>query len=273
MSRLTHRPRKRFGQHFLHDPRIIRRIVEALEADPGDRVIEIGPGRGALTGPLLKKVEALEVIEIDRDLARSLEECYRDTGKLTVHCLDVLQFDFCSGNHQSVRLVGNLPYNISTPLLFHLLDHLTCIKVMLIMLQKEVADRICAGPGSKEYGRLSVNIQARCEVESLFPVGRAAFSPSPRVDSSVIRLRPGGNKMVKIANQRRFQQLVRTCFSRRRKTLRNSLKGLLNDEEIETEGIAPNLRPEELSVEAFTKLANRLYEKEKSGKPNRASKH
>lgn len=264
MSRHPHRPRKRFGQHFLHDPHIIRRIIEALEPAPGNRIIEIGPGRGALTGPLLETVEALEVIEIDRDLARNLEEHYRDTGKLTVHCLDVLGFDFHSGDNRPIRLVGNLPYNISTPLLFHLLDNLSCIEVMVIMLQKEVADRICAGPGGKEYGRLSVNVQACCEVESLFTVGRGAFTPSPKVDSSVIRLWPAGESAPLITDRRQFQHLVRTCFSRRRKTLRNCLKGLLNEEEIQAEGIVPDIRPEELPVEAFARLANRLYKKTKT---------
>ncbi|MEX2524162.1 MAG: 16S rRNA (adenine(1518)-N(6)/adenine(1519)-N(6))-dimethyltransferase RsmA [Gammaproteobacteria bacterium] len=263
-----HRPRKRFGQHFLHDPHIIRRIIEALEPQPENRIIEIGPGRGALTGPLLETVEALEVIEIDRDLARMLEEDYRDTGKLTVHCLDVLGFDFCSGDARAIRLVGNLPYNISTPLLFHLLDNLSCIEIMIIMLQKEVADRICAGPGNKEYGRLSVNVQAVCEVESLFTVGRGAFTPSPKVDSSVIRLRPAGDKAPLIADRQQFQHLVRTCFSRRRKTLRNCLKGLLDDEQIRAEGIAPDIRPEELPVEAFARLANRLHDRVKSANPD-----
>ncbi len=267
MSRYPHRPRKRFGQHFLHDPCVIRRIIEALEPQPDDRIIEIGPGRGALTGPLLETVAVLEVIEIDRDLARDLEEHYRDTGKLTVHCRDVLSFDFCSGDNRPVRLIGNLPYNISTPLLFHLLDHLGCIEIMVIMLQKEVADRICAEPGGREYGRLSVNIQACCDVESLFTVGRGAFSPAPNVDSSVIRLRPAGDKAPLIADRQQFRHLVRTCFSRRRKTLRNSLKGLLNEEDIKAEGIAPDVRPEELPVEAFARLANRLHGNIKADNP------
>lgn len=264
MSRYPHRPRKRFGQHFLHDPHIIRRIIDALEPQPGNRIIEIGPGRGALTGPLLKTVESLEVIEIDRDLARNLEEHYRDTGKLTVHCLDVLRFDFLSGDDRPIRLVGNLPYNISTPLLFHLLNNLSCIEVMIIMLQKEVAERICAGPGSKVYGRLSVNVQACCDVELLFTVGSSAFTPCPKVDSSVIRLQPAGDEAPRISDRQQFQHLVRTCFSRRRKTLRNSLKGLLSAAEIKAEGIAPDIRPEELPVEAFARLANRLYERIKT---------
>ncbi len=262
MSLRPHRPRKRFGQHFLHDPHVIRRIIEALDPRPGYRIIEIGPGRGALTGPLLETpgLENLEVIEIDRDLAGELEQRYLAAGRLTVHCMDVLRFDFRAGDNRPIRLLGNLPYNISTPLLFHLLDYLDCIDVMVVMLQKEVAERICAEPGKRDYGRLSVNVQAVCNVESLFDVGKGAFSPPPRVDSAVIRLRPAESATQRIHDRKLFQQLVRTCFSHRRKTLRNSLKGLLNSSAIEAEGIGPDQRPEELSVDAFTRLANRLHE-------------
>jgi len=257
MPATPHRPRKRFGQHFLHDRNVIQRIIEALEPAAGSRVIEIGPGRGALTGPLLEVLPTLEVVEIDRDLADILEQSFGDSGRLTVHRGNVLKFDFCAGGATPVRVVGNLPYNISTPLLFHLLDQQDCIEVMLVMLQKEVARRICAGPGSRDYGRLSVMIQASCAVETLFDVGRDAFTPAPRVDSAVIRLRPHAGDGPDIGDRRQFARLVRTAFSRHRKTLRNGLKGLLDTDDFEAAGIDPETRPETLPVEAFARLAAR----------------
>lgn len=255
MPATPHRPRKRFGQHFLHDRTVIRRIIDALQPAADARVIEIGPGRGALTGPLLEILPVLEVVEIDRDLADALEQGFGDSGRLTVHRGDVLRFDFCAHGAAPVRVVGNLPYNISTPLLFHLLDQLDCIEVMVLMLQKEVARRICAESGSRDYGRLSVMIQASCRVEELFDVGRGAFTPAPRVDSAVIRLRPHTGDGPDIGDRQEFARLVRTAFSQRRKTLRNSLKGLRDEDDIRAAGVDPDARPETLPVEAFARLA------------------
>jgi 16S rRNA (adenine1518-N6/adenine1519-N6)-dimethyltransferase len=258
MSPRSHRPRKRFGQHFLQDRAVIERTIEALRPGPGDRVVEIGPGHGALTGPLLERVTALEVIEIDRDLARELEQRFAGDERLRVHCLDALRFDFCRDDKRPLRIVGNLPYNISTPLLFHLLEQLGCITAMVLMLQKEVAGRISADPGGKDYGRLSVMVQSLCRVETLFRVPAGAFSPPPRVESAVIRLQPAGAAAPRIDDRQQFARLVRSAFSRRRKTLRNALRGLLSGEDLEAEGVDPNARPEQLPVAAYARLANRM---------------
>ncbi len=257
MPPVDHRPRKRFGQHFLHDKRVIERIIEALGNPAGYRLVEIGPGRGALTGPLLQAADKLEVVEIDRDLAGDLEVRYHSTGKLLVHCCDVLEFDFCNSTKPAM-VVGNLPYNISTPLLFHLIEHLDCIALMLLMLQKEVAQRVCAGPGGGDYGRLSVMVQSRCRVESLFSVGRGAFTPAPKVDSAVIRLCPLAEAAPAIDDRRLFEHLVRAAFAKRRKTLRNALKGLAGEGVLEAAGISPDARAQELGVEDFARLANHL---------------
>ena len=258
--------RKRFGQHFLHDAGIIRRIVGAVAPVPGERVVEVGPGRGALTWPLLERAQCLDVIEIDRDLARDLEQDPRATPGLRVHVQDVLDTDFVSmrGDGAPLRIVGNLPYNISTPLLFRLLAQQAAIADMHFMLQKEVVDRITAQPATKEYGRLTVMIAAAAQAEALFDVGPGAFSPHPKVWSAIVRLRPAPGPRFDIGAAGVLRSLVTAAFSQRRKTLRNGLKSLLSAQQIEDCGIDPKLRPETLTPAQFGLLAaqySRLYSK------------
>jgi 16S rRNA (adenine1518-N6/adenine1519-N6)-dimethyltransferase len=252
-----HRARKRFGQHFLHDRGVVRRILDAFHPQPGDTVVEIGPGLGALTAPLLERIPHLHVVELDRDLVTRLRSEY-PPERLTVHPADALAFDFGSLVPAAgrLRVIGNLPYNISTPLIFHLLDCLPAIHDMLFMLQKEVVLRLAAAPGGKDYGRLSVMVQWRCRVERLFDVGPGAFTPPPKVDSSIVRLTPHATPPVTVADPRVFAQLVQAAFAQRRKTLRNNLKGLLPTEAIAALGIAPERRAETLSLEEFAALAN-----------------
>lgn len=256
------RPKKRLGQHFLHQPRVIDRIIAALDPCPGEHIVEIGPGLGALTGPLLRVLGELDVVELDRDLAPKLVDRVGPCGKLRVHLADALEFDFCDlgTDHTKIRIVGNLPYNISTPLLFHLLDQAHCIKDMVFMLQKEVAERIAAQPGGGVYGRLSVMIQCRCDVEVLFHVEPGAFSPPPRVRSTVLRLTPRPPPLT-IHDDDLFSDLVKRAFLKRRKTLRNALQGLIDEEEFRAAGVDPGLRPERLGVEEFIRLANTLVGK------------
>jgi 16S rRNA (adenine1518-N6/adenine1519-N6)-dimethyltransferase len=253
-----YRARKRFGQHFLRDAAVVDRILDSLDLQPGLTVFEIGPGRGALTVPLLRRLPSLHVIEIDRDLAADLQARYGADGRLTVHCVDVLKFDFCGAVQGRLLVLGNLPYNISTPLLFHLLDHLDCIAQMVFMLQKEVAQRLCAQPGGRDYGRLSVMIQSRCAVQSLFNVPAGAFTPPPRVESAVVRLTPAAGAAPVIQDRGLFADIVRTAFSHRRKTLRNALKGVVDEAMLADLGISAQNRPEDLPVTAYADLANAL---------------
>lgn len=249
--------RKRFGQHFLHDPGIIRRIIDVMAPAPGERIVEIGPGRGALTWGLLDRAKRLDVIEIDRDLARALEADPRARGALTVHVENVLDTDFnrLRGTGGPLRIVGNLPYNISTPLLFRLLAQRSAISDMYFMLQKEVVDRMAAAPGTKDYGRLTVMLAAVAEVEGLFDVGPGAFQPRPKVWSAIVRLRPAENPRFDMGGDGALRTVVTAAFSHRRKTLRNSLKGLLAVQDIESCGIDPQLRPETLAPVQFGRLA------------------
>jgi len=259
--------RKRFGQHFLHDPGIIRRIIDAIAPEPGERLVEIGPGRGALTWGLLERTRGLDVIEIDRDLAHLIETDARAGVNLRVHVQNVLDVDFLAlrGAGAPLRVVGNLPYNISTPLMFRLLNQHTAIADMHFMLQKEVVDRITARPGSKDYGRLTVMVAAAAEAEALFDVGPGAFKPQPRVWSAIVRLRPARTPRFDVGADGVLRSLVTAAFSQRRKTLRNGLKTLLSAREIEACGIDPQLRPETLTPAQFGLLAahyTRLYSKQ-----------
>jgi 16S rRNA (adenine1518-N6/adenine1519-N6)-dimethyltransferase len=249
--------RKRFGQHFLHDPGIIRRIVDAVAPVVGERLVEVGPGRGALTWGLLARAKSMDVIEIDRDLARLLTADSRGQAQLRVHVENVLDTDFIAlrGSGAPLRIVGNLPYNISTPLLFRLLSQRDAIGDMHFMLQKEVVERMAAQPGGKDYGRLTVMLAAYAEVESLFDVGPGAFTPRPKVWSAIVRLRPSSLPRFDIGDDGALRALVTAAFSHRRKTLRNSLKGLLMGEDIEACGIDPALRPETLAPAQFGLLA------------------
>jgi 16S rRNA (adenine1518-N6/adenine1519-N6)-dimethyltransferase len=255
---MAHRPRKRFGQHFLHDPLVIRRIVEAIAPRPGQTLVEIVPGQGAITRPLLERLGRLEVVELDRDLAAALPERCGSAGELRVHAADALEFDFCrlAPAPHTLRVVGNLPYNVSTPLLFHLLDQAQCIRDMHFLLQKEVVDRIVARPGGKDYGRLSVMVQARCAARALFHVGPGAFRPPPKVQSAFVRLTPFEAPPYPVRDPARFALIVRAAFAHRRKTLRRALAGVLPAQHMERAGIDPGLRAENLTVEQFARLAN-----------------
>lgn len=252
-----HRPRKRFGQHFLRDSSVLQRIVAAIDPQPGERLVEIGPGLGALTAPLLAAVGELDVVELDRDLLEPLRVRCAGSGILRIHHADALTFDFAAlrGGGPALRVTGNLPYNISTPLLFHLLAQAEHLRDLHFLLQQEVVERMAAGPGTKAYGRLSVMLQYRCRVEPLFTVGPEAFRPRPKVWSAVVRLVPRETFAVAIQNEDRFAEIVRRAFAQRRKTLRNSLQGLLEVAQIEAIGINPGARPETLSLEAFAALS------------------
>ncbi len=254
-----HRPRKRFGQHFLHDPAVVARILAAVDPRPGQALVEIGPGRGALTGPLLERCGRLDVVELDRDLARTLAASPEAReGHLVVHAADALRFDFAALARERgspLRVVGNLPYNISTPLLFHLLESTPAVRDLHAMLQREVVERLAAGPGDPAYGRLGVMVQFRCRVERLFGVGPGAFSPPPKVDSAVVRLVPLAKPRAPVRDETVFAEVVRRAFSARRKTLRNALAGLVDAEGFQIAGVDPGNRAERLTVEDFARLA------------------
>jgi 16S rRNA (adenine1518-N6/adenine1519-N6)-dimethyltransferase len=243
----SHRPRKRFGQHFLHDPGVIRKIVEAIAPAAEDFIVEIGPGQGVLTLPLAERVRQLEVIEIDRDLAAALPG-----DRIKVHVADALEFDF-GVFPQGVRIVGNLPYNISTPLLFHLARYADRVRDMHFMLQLEVVERMVAKPSTPEYGRLSVMLQTRFMMQKLFRVAPGAFRPPPKVDSAVVRMQPLRGPLGCDAAQ--LEQVVRLAFSARRKTLRNALPLAAGD--FVALGIDPGLRPENLSPQDYVRIAQR----------------
>lgn len=264
---MKHQPRKRFGQHFLHDPVVIRKIVDAVDPQPGDFLVEIGPGHGAITGPLLERAGSLHVVELDRDLAERLPERCGGGDRLTVHSADALRFDFstlCPPGRR-MRLVGNLPYNISTPLMFHLLEQREHIQDMHFMLQREVVTRMAASPGSRQYGRLSVMLAAFCRVEPLFDIGPGAFNPPPRVYSSVVRLIPWSEPPFPLPCPRAFSDVVRQAFSMRRKTLRNALKRLLPETAILDAGCDPGCRPQTLSAEQFAALARQVQRHDVAG--------
>jgi len=256
MNTDNHRARKRFGQNFLHDQTVIQRIVDTINPQENDHIIEIGPGKGALTSPILNRVEKLNVIEIDKDLSAALRANFVDDKRLTIHETDALNLDFNSFDHTDLRIVGNLPYNISTPILFHLLKYRDRIKDMTFMLQKEVVDRICAISGNKQYGRLSIMLQYYCDVESLFVVKSGAFTPSPKVDSAIVKLIPFPQPRYELSDHESFKIIVRESFSQRRKTIRNALKNYLDETAIRNAGIAPEIRAEKLEVSDFVALAN-----------------
>lgn len=253
---MSHRPRKRFGQNFLHDQSVIERILACVDPRPGQRLVEIGPGQGALTRGLLQRVGEMDAVELDRDLLEPLRRQCAPLGTLHLHNADALKFDFRSlhSDERRLRLVGNLPYNISTPLLFHLIDQADAIEDMHFMLQKEVVERMAAGPGSKTYGRLSVMLQVSCEVSPLFVIGPESFDPPPKVDSSVVRLCPLPQPRVATANLADFSAFLAVAFGQRRKTLRNNLKGLLDGERITALGIDPGVRTETLGIDELIRL-------------------
>lgn len=272
----THKARKRFGQNFLQDAHIIDRIVGCINPQPKDVLVEIGPGLGAITSPLIEtSVHHLHLIELDRDLAANLSERYKRLSHVSVHQQDALQFDFTTLTENGVftsedapsdklRIIGNLPYNISTPLMFHLLSMREHITDMHFMLQKEVVKRLAADAGTSDYGRLSVMTQQLCRVDYLFDVAPEAFHPKPKVDSAVVRLTPRSDLLFPVTKTDDFALLVKTAFSYRRKTLKNTLKTLIDGDTILKAGIDPKARPETLSIKAFTDLANLLTEQRKT---------
>jgi 16S rRNA (adenine1518-N6/adenine1519-N6)-dimethyltransferase len=258
-----HRPRKRFGQHFLHDPGTIARIVTVIHPEPGQAMVEIGPGQGAITCPMLARLGRLDVIELDRDLVAPLEARCGELGALAVHNTDALKFDFAAlaAERGRLRVVGNLPYNISTPLVFHLLRYTDVLTDIHFMLQKEVVERLTARPGSRDYGRLSLMVQFRCHAEKLFTVGRGVFVPPPKVESAFVRLVPRPNPPVHLEDTQVFEHLVAQAFSQRRKTLRNALKGVAGIEQIRAAGLDPGARPEDLDLEQYARLSRVLTQR------------
>lgn len=259
------RARKRFGQHFLHDPGVLDRIVASINPLPGDHLVEIGPGRGALTRLLLKSPAAsLDAIEIDRDLVELLRREFGADQRFVLHEADALKFDFAAlaQARGRLRVAGNLPYNISTPLLFHLLSCAPAIQDMHVMLQSEVVDRIIAPPGGRDYGRLSVMLAPWVKAERLFDVGPGAFRPAPRVWSAVVKLTVRSEPDFPMSP--RYGTVVSAAFSHRRKTLRNALRNVASREQIEAAGLDPDARPETLSPRAFNDLARILDTSEAS---------
>jgi len=253
---MKHIPKKRFGQNFLTDQDIIRSLIEAIRPAPNDLMVEIGPGLGAMTQPLLKTLKHLHVVELDRDVVVWMEGHY-PADKIAIHNIDALKFDFTSLGPK-MRVVGNLPYNISTPILFHLLDNVDHIIDMHFMLQKEVVERMVAAPSTSEYGRLSVMLQYRLYMEYLITVPPEAFNPAPKVESAFVRAVPYAQPPHPAKDEALFAKIVSAAFGQRRKTLRNTLKGVLDDAGFAALGIDSQLRAENLGVEQFVAIANYL---------------
>ena len=251
-----HAARKRFGQNFLVDAHYVAKIVDAVDPQPGDNLVEIGPGLAALTGRLIKRAGAIHAIEIDRDLAARLATDF-PTNKLTVHVADALEFDYASLGPR-LRVVGNLPYNISSPLLFRLAEYDSQLLDLHVMLQKEVVARMTAQPATPDYGRLSVMLQVSFRVTRLFVVPPGAFQPVPKVDSAIARLVPLGDKKPAIADERLFARVVAAAFGQRRKTMRNAVAPICDAAALTAAGIDPRARGETLSVADFVRLANAL---------------
>lgn len=271
----AHRARKRFGQNFLHDAGIIRRIVDAVNPQPGQHLLEIGPGQGAITAPLLASGAKLDAVELDRDLAAWLQQRFASAQNFSLHQSDILKFDLGSLTQQagSLRVVGNLPYNISTPCLFHLLRYRHLIDDMLFMLQREVVTRMAAAPGSADYGRLSIMLQYHCEVESLFEVPPGAFKPAPKVTSAIVRLRPHRQLPVTAGNPALFERVVREAFSQRRKTLKNGLKGLIKETGLQQLPVDASQRPDQLSIHDYVAISDALAAAGEPGQVQEESHH
>ena len=256
---MRHTARKRFGQNFLHDQQVIDRIISSIAPCSDDLLVEIGPGQAALTRPLLDSGAELHLIELDRDLVVLLQERFADRPNISIHSCDALRANIPEMTSQRpFRLIGNLPYNISTPLIFHVLQWNKLVIDMHFMLQKEVVDRMAAPPGSRTYGRLSVMTQFRCKVTPLFDVRPESFSPVPRVSSSIVRLQPLAEPPYDAGSFESLQKVVTGAFSKRRKTLRNSLREILNAEQILACDIDPGQRAEQLSLSQFAALARSL---------------
>lgn len=272
----AHNPRKRFGQNFLQDPHVIQKILDCLHLNDSDYVVEIGPGLGALTIPLLERIDHLEVVELDRELVQSLQTLqkrlqteWQGKKNLIVHQADALKFDFSSiKNTQKLKIIGNLPYNISTPLLFHLFQYYKKIDSLYFMLQKEVVDRLVASSNCKQYGRLSIMAQYFCDIECLFTVDSSAFYPKPKVQSAFVRLIPHTKPLLPEKEFICLQNIVRIAFNSRRKTLSNALKAYLNSSDWQNLKIDPGARPENLSVSDFIGMSHYIVDRELQGTQN-----
>lgn len=252
---MKHIPRKRFGQNFLTDQNVLSEIIRVIAPDAGDTMVEIGPGQGAMTALLLAHLSRLQVVELDHDLVAMLQKKF-NPDKLIIHSGDALQFDFgaLQPAQGKLRIVGNLPYNISSPLLFHLTQYAQQVEDQHFMLQKEVVQRMVAPPGGKDYGRLSVMLQWRYQMELLFIVPPTAFDPPPKVDSAIVRMRPIASPLA--CEQSRLEQVVTQAFSQRRKVIRNSLGGLFTEQQLITAGIDPQARPETISLSQYVALTH-----------------
>ena len=250
---MKHIPRKRFGQNFLTDQNVLSEIIRVIAPAAGDNMVEIGPGQGAMTALLLAHLSRLRVVELDRDLVAMLQKKF-SPDKLVIHSGDALQFDFgaLQPTQGKLRIVGNLPYNISSPLLFHLTQYAQQVEDQHFMLQKEVVQRMVAPPGGKDYGRLSVMLQWRYQMEMLFIVPPTAFDPPPKVDSAIVRMRPIESPLA--CEQARLEQVVTQAFSQRRKVIRNSLSSLFTEQQLIAAGIDPQARPETISLEQYVAL-------------------
>jgi 16S rRNA (adenine1518-N6/adenine1519-N6)-dimethyltransferase len=260
---MQHRAKKRFGQNFLVDSNVIDNIIYSINPQPDDHIIEIGPGLGALTQPLLKTLNRLDVIELDRDVIPELNKL-NSNERLHIHNIDVLVFDFTefeqsNFEQQQLRIIGNLPYNISTAVLFHLIKHRNIIKDLHFMLQKEVVERIAATTGSHDYGRLSVMMQLYFRISPLFSVAPQCFRPVPKVESAIVRLTPKTELLIDVNEHDAFADLVRQAFSQRRKTIKNTLKGLCDIKQMDAAGIDPGKRPQELAVDDYIRLFQQLH--------------
>lgn len=254
---MNHRPRKRFGQNFLHNPVTIEQIVTLFDPQPNQHVLEIGPGKGALTRKLATRCGRLDLVEIDRDLYDELQKIFGGQNNVRLHNTDILKLDIASlvDDNNTLRVIGNIPYNITTPIIFHLTDYFAMISDIQLMMQKEVADRITALPGNKTYGRLSVILQLLYRVDKLMQISPGAFFPAPKVHSSLLRMTPKAAEQRYPADISRLKKILNAAFSQRRKTLRNSLKALLSEDDFINAGIDPGLRAENISVEQFAGLS------------------
>jgi 16S rRNA (adenine1518-N6/adenine1519-N6)-dimethyltransferase len=271
-----HQARKRFGQNFLHDPGVIERIVRSINPAPEDTLVEIGPGLGALTEELLERNPNLHAVELDRDLVPILRTKFFNYPNFTIHQCDALTFDFSElATDGPLRIVGNLPYNISTPLIFHLLNQAGVVQDMHFMLQKEVVMRLAAQPGDNHYGRLGIMAQYFCRVQPLFEVGPGAFKPAPKVDSAIVRLIPHKELPHPARDLKTLQAVVRSAFNARRKTLRKALAGLVTAEQLNQLGIDDGLRPENLSLADYVAIADLVVDSgglEQTDEANKGSK-
>lgn len=267
-SKAGHQARKRFGQNFLHDPGVIEQIIRAINPKPDDAIVEIGPGLGALTEEILAVNPKLQVVELDRDLIPVLRTKFFNYPDFRIHEADALTFDFSQLMvDRPLRIIGNLPYNISTPLIFHLLGQAGVIRDMHFMLQKEVVQRMAAVPGDNNYGRLGIMTQYFCKVQPLFEVGPGAFRPAPKVDSAIVRLVPHETLPNPARDLKTLQAVVRTAFNARRKTLRKALGGMVSVAQLQNLGINDGLRPENLALADYVAIADRLVEENSASKP------